>query len=207
MVKCVVLGVESGSYTSRSDEQINYTKMYYFEPSSKANSALQKGFTLLNKNIYPDFFLSDFSQVPGVYELGFRPARGYRGKLEPKLVSLDFLSPLTIKENKDLFLLIGAKRYNFQPANGSPMKGVKLFAVDPMSQDESENYLGLQILETSISKAKIDSFSQIPGYYDLVMEQVRGRNGDSIYKAVAATFKESYSLSSASTPSSVPTSS
>ncbi|MDJ0729737.1 MAG: hypothetical protein QNJ33_07055 [Crocosphaera sp.] len=107
-----------------------------------------EGFTLLNKNIYPDFSLSEFSQVPGVYELGFRPARGYRGKLEPKLLSLDFFSPLTINKNKDLFLLIGAKRYNFQPNNGSTMKGVKVFAVDPISQHESENYLGLPILET-----------------------------------------------------------
>ncbi|MDJ0729343.1 MAG: hypothetical protein QNJ33_05045 [Crocosphaera sp.] len=207
MVKCVVLGVESSSYTSRSGEEVNYTKMYYFEVSSKANSSLQKGFTLLNKDVYPDFSLSDFSQVPGVYELGFRASRGYRGKLEPKLVSIDFLSPLSIKENKDYFLIIGAKRYNFQPTNGSLMKGVKVFAIDPMTHEESESYLGLQILETSISKAKLDSFNQIPGYYDLAMEQVRGRNGTSIYKAVAATFKESYSLNSPSSPPSVQTSS
>ncbi len=66
--------------------------MYYFEVSSKANSSLQKGFILFNKDIYPDFSLSDFSQVPGVYELGFRATRGRRGKLEPKLVSIDFNS-------------------------------------------------------------------------------------------------------------------
>ncbi|MDJ0844943.1 MAG: hypothetical protein AB4058_15955 [Microcystaceae cyanobacterium] len=87
------------------------------------------------------------------------------------------------------------------------MKGVKVFAIDPITQEDSENYLGLQILETSISKAKLASFSQIPGYYDLAMEQVRGRNGDSVYKAIAATFKDAYSFNSSSTPPSVPTSS
>lgn len=198
MVKCAVLGVESNSYISRSGEEVNYVKMYYFDVSSKSNSALQKGFTLLNQNVYPEFSLSDFSQVPGVYELGFRPIRGYRGKLEPKLVSIDFLSPFTVKENKEYFLIIGAKRYNFQPSNGSTMKGVKVFALDPLSHEDSNNYLGLQILETSISNAKLDNFNQIPGYYDLVMEQIRGRNGSSTYKAIAATFKESYSLTSPS---------
>ena len=84
------------------------------------------------------------------------------------------------------------------------MKGVKFFAIDPLTQEDSDNYLGLQILETSISKAKLDTFTQIPGYYDLAMEQVRGRNGDSIYKAVAATFKDSYTFNSSSSLPSVP---
>ncbi len=207
MVKCVILGVESDSYTARSGEEINYTKMYYFEVSSQANSSLQKGFIMLNQNIYPDFSLSDFAQVPGVYELGFRATRGYRGKLEPKLVSIDFISPLSIKENKDYFLVVGAKRYNFQPSKRSTMKGVKVFAIDPLTQEDSDNYLGLQILETSIYKAKLDTFTQIPGYYDLAMEQVRGKNGTSIYKAIAATFKDSYTFNASSSPPSVPASS
>lgn len=205
MDKYIILGVESGSYTTRSGELISFTKMHYFSLNDKQNSSSQKGFILLNKDIYPDFSISDFSQVPGVYELGFRPSRNKRGKMEPKLVSIDFISPLTIKENKDLFLLLGAKKYNYEPEKGRIMKGIKIFAVDPLSHEDSDDYLGLQILEGSINKGKLAGFSQIPGYYDVIMEQKRGRNGDSIYRPIAANFKDSYSFSNPSnSPSSPP---
>ncbi|MDJ0510802.1 MAG: hypothetical protein QNJ64_16335 [Crocosphaera sp.] len=199
MDKCIVMGVESGSYTTRSGEFVSYTKMHYFNLSDKQNSSSQKGFTLLNKDIYPDFSISDFSQVPGVYNLGFRPFRGRRGKMEPKLVSVEFVSALTINQNKDSFLLLGAKKYNYEPEKGKIMKGIKIFVVDPLSHTDSDEYLGLQVLEGSISKGKLENFSQVPGYYDVVMEQVRGRNGDSIYRPVAATFKDPYTLANSST--------
>lgn len=194
MDKCIVVGVESGSYTTRSGETVSFTKMHYFNLNDKQNSSSQKGFTLLNKDIYPDFSISDFSQVPGIYNLGFRPIRNSRGQMEPNLVTLEFVSPLTINENKDLFLLLGAKKYNYEPERGKIMKGIKIFAVDPLSHVENEDYLGLQVLEGSINKAKLDGFSQVPGYYDVVMEQIRGRNGDSVYKPMAATFKDAYTL-------------
>ena len=200
MDKCMVIGVESGSYTTRSGESVSFTKMHYFSLSDKHNSSVQKGFVLLNKDIYPDFSISDFSQVPGIYNLGFRPSRNRRGKMEPKLVTLEFISPVTINQNKDLFLLLGAKKYNYEPERGKIVKGIKIFAVDPLSHDDSDDYLGLQVLEGSINKGKLDSFSQVPGYYDVVMEQIRGRNGDSVYKPIAATFKDPYTLTNSSTP-------
>lgn len=203
MDKYAVVAVESGSYTTRSGEEVNFTKIHYFNLKDKYNSSSQKGFVLLTNDIYPNFSMSDFSAVPGIYNLGFRPFRNRQGKMSPRLVSLDFVSPLTIKENKDLFLLLGAKKYNFEVEKGKTMKGIKIFAVDPLSHDDSDNYLGLQIIEGSLNNSKIDSFSQTPAYYDLQLKEIRGRNGVSVYKPIDATFKDNYSFLNSSTPSSV----
>ncbi len=206
MDKYAVIAVESGSYTTRLGEPVSFTKMHYFNIKDKHNSSLQKGFILLNTDIYPNFSISDFNTVPGIYNLGFRPFRNRQGKMIPRLVSLDFVSPMPVKENKDLFLLLGAKKYNFEAEKGKTMKGIKIFAVDPLSQDDSDNYLGLQILEGSLEKSKIDSFSQTPAYYDLELQEIRGRNGTSMYKPTNATFRDSYSFSNSSSATSTPVS-
>lgn len=200
MDKCVVVAVDSGSYAKRSGEQVNYCKIYYFNVSDKENSRLEKGFRILVKDVAPfHFSLEDFSQVPGCYKLHFRPGRNRLGKPEPILKEIEFISEFKIPENQDHLLLLSAKRYEFEDEKGKSNRGVKFFAVDPLGYDSSNGFCGYPIIEGNL-KASLDVFEGLPSYYEVIFEQVRGKNGDALYKPVTAKFQAPF------IPNSVPVS-
>lgn len=200
--KYVVLGVESVSYVNKSATEVNIVRIYYFDLSDKGDDRLEKGYRLLSKDVYPDFSASDFPEVPGIYDLQFRPSRNRMGKMEPKLVSVDFKESFKISSRDNYYLLLAGKRYSFQAdGKGKPINGIKFFMIDPLGYQESDNFLGYPILEASLDKSAFDPSFAFPGYYQVELEQVRGRNGDSLYKLVflklhsAFTFSPTNSLS------------
>ena len=189
MSKYVVLSVESVNYTNRAGDEVNLSNIYYFDPAEKMESRLDKGFRLLNKNVYPDFAVSDFSELPGLYDLTFRPFRNRRGKPESKLTTLNYDKPLQISQKGNSLLVFGAKRYDYQPTEGGKViKGVQFFAIDPMGYCNDENWVGYPLIEASVDKGDLSQFPTVPGYYDIDLEQIRGRNGDSLYKAKSVKF-------------------
>ncbi len=203
MDKCIVLSVESGSYSTRSGDQVNYCRMYYFNTSDKHDSRNQKGYTILVKDIFPKFTIDDFPSLPGAYKLSFRPVRNRMGKMQPELQNVEFISKFEIPKNNELLLLLGVKKYDFKDENGKSVRGFKFFGVDPLGYQDSSESVGYQIIESSI-QTNFETFTQMPAYYDVVFEQVRGRNGDALYKPTKVQHKAAFSSSSASVLSPVP---
>ncbi|WP_107668958.1 hypothetical protein [Cyanothece sp. BG0011] len=195
MDKCIVLSVESGSYTNRAGDEVTYCKMYYFNTSDKHDSRVQKGYTILVKDVYPNFTIDDFSSLPGAYKLSFRPVRNRMGRLEPQLKDIEFISKFDIPRNNDFMLLLGVKKYDFQDQDGKPVRGVKFFGIDPLGYEESSELIGYPLIETNI-KTTFDVFTQIPAYYDVVFEQVRGRNGNALYKPTMIQHKAAFTFPS-----------
>ena len=195
MDKCIVLSVESGSYTNRAGDEVIYCKMYYFNTSDKHDSRLQKGYTILVKDVYPKFTIDDFSAIPGAYKLAFRPVRNRMGRMEPELKDIEFISKFDVPKNNELMLLLGVKKYDFQDESGKPVRGVKFFGVDPLGYEESSELIGYPLIESNI-KTTFDTFTQVPAYYDVVFEQVRGRNGNALYKPTMIQHKAAFPLPS-----------
>jgi hypothetical protein len=189
MTHYVLLSVNHESYTTRSGEEVNKINIFYFDPSVSANSRLEKGFTILTKNVYPDFNLSDFSEIPAVYDLTFRPSRGRRGALEPRLVSVDYIEPYNISGDSQDLLVLGAKKYDYSPDAKTQYRGVKIFAIDPQGfVSEDGGLMGYPLLEASLQKESLENFPTVPAYYSIDLEQIRGKGGDSLFKAKKIAF-------------------
>jgi hypothetical protein len=180
--KCVILSADSGSYISRSGNEVNYTNINYFDVSDKSDTKYWRGYIPLKMNVYPDFNLSDLSSVPGCYHLTFRPAPSRtKGKTEPKLTDINFVNPFSLSESQNCLLVLGAKAYNFEDQKSrKTIKGVKFFSVDPSSYYDDSSFIGYPILENNI-KGSLDQFPTVPGYYNIEFEQIRGRDGQALY--------------------------
>lgn len=185
-MKYLIFNVEYNSYTRRDGSQAETTKIYYIDPMSNAASSAERGFAPVSKDVHPDFTISDFPKVPGYYDLSFRPTRGRRNSygqypLVPRLTDCEYLEKLDIETSDGACLLLGIRRYEVV-SDGKSNRGVKFFAIDPESHQDSPIAKGFALLEGNLDRFTLDRFSVVPGYYNIEYSLARGAAGDSIYK-------------------------
>jgi hypothetical protein len=209
-MKYLIFNVEYNSYVRRDGSQAETTKIYYIDPLANAASSTERGFTPVSKDVHPDFALADFPEVPGYYDLNFRPSRGRRNTygqypLVPKLTDVEFIDKVDLPTQDGACLLLGIRRYEVV-SEGRSNRGVKFFALDPESYLDTPIARGYALLEGTLDRFTLDRFSVVPGYYNIEYSLARGAAGDSLYKpqdiqyvADCSLFSESVTTSTTST--------
>lgn len=190
--KVCILGAEAISYVNKQEQLVERNYIYYFKPDSLQTSRLYKGFEILKLDITSILVLSDLEILPAYYNLEYAVSRNRQGKPEPKLIDIVFQDKLLIPAKDELFLMIGAKPYDFEDEKGKSVRGIKLFFLDPNGYIEDENQKGFLPLEASIDKPNMNVFPTIPGYYDIQLDHKRGRGGQVQFKVSNLKFAQSF---------------
>ena len=192
--KVCILGGELVSYVNKQEQLVERNYIYYFKPDSLQTSRLYKGFEILKLDISQVLALSDLEVLLAYYNLEYAVSRSRQGKPEPKLIDISFVDKLSITAKEQLFLMLGVKPYDYEDEKGKPIRGTKLFFLDPNGYIEDENQRGYLPLEASIDKPNVlNQFPSVPGYYDIQLDHKRGRRGQVQFKVSSFKFAQSFS--------------
>ncbi len=165
---------------TKNEQVITLVEIQYFDPATRIAQTIERGYTCMSRNVYPDFTLEDFPQIPGYYNLEFRQRPGFRGKAESKLINAALVKPLSIKSqiNSQSYLILNTKKIDYMPEGATrKVKGTKCLYIDPANPMDSEDERGFPMIDTFSSRLSIDSFPECPGYYLLAFKETRGKYG------------------------------
>lgn len=91
-----------------------------------------------------------------------------------------------------MYLVLGVKKYDFQPDRGERLSGVKVTYVD--QSENTPTHKGFPVMTVSGPVELFDQFSNLPGLYDLNFRQRPNSKGQPVLVLSSAKFINSVNI-------------